>query len=191
MPLRTFGRHHGQKNLESSTDARGTCTKVNHPVRHRSNDSLVTVLTSRSSTADTTQHTTAIPCGLCFNLMTKTKGSRTSQQCHRGPSIQSTCPNPKESRPTGSLWRNHPQEACHRFGNECPMPDLTHNLRDNFGLWTQSPTTLHSQSETTMRRVGQGVGGRDGAGVVMSAFIDQPFSRPAPSEQWACVGIEP
>ena len=47
-----------------------------------------------------TLHTTAVPCGSCCNLMTTTKGSRTSHKCSQGPSIQSTCSNPKESRPT-------------------------------------------------------------------------------------------
>ena len=55
-------------------------------------------MSKRWRMAHNTLHTTAIPCGSCCNLMTTTKGSRASQKCSQGPSIQSTCSNPKESR---------------------------------------------------------------------------------------------
>ena len=165
------------KTLDSSIDARRTCTKINHPVRHRSNDSLVTVLTCGSSTAEIIQHTTCIPCGLCCKLP-KQERIRTSQKCYRGPSIQSTCPNSDENSPRSSLRRNRPQEACHHIENECHIPDLTHNPMDNLGYGhDHQRCNIHTQKPQCWLGVGGGVG------VVMSASMDQPISRPVPSEK--------
>ena len=72
------------------------------PVRHRWKDALVTMLTCESSTADIIRHTTSTPCGVCCNLMTKTRGRRTSQKCCRCQSIQSTCHKPEASSLTSS-----------------------------------------------------------------------------------------
>ena len=125
-----------KRNLESSTNARRTCAKVNHTVRHRSNEF------SDDSTpvqiADSGHHfSTQQPfCGLCCNLKTKTKGSRTSPQCLGAGRFRVRVPNPKESRTTRSLWRKRPQGACYRFGNECHTPDLTSNQRD---IWAMDP----------------------------------------------------
>ena len=57
------------KNPGWSTDARGTGTKVDHLVRRRWKDALVTMLTWESSTADIIRHTISHFCGLCCNLL--------------------------------------------------------------------------------------------------------------------------
>ena len=76
-------------NLDGSTDARGTWTKVDHPVRHRSNESPVIVLTCGSPMATPLQCTSSTPCEWCCNLMSRTRRSRTSQASLQGPSIPS------------------------------------------------------------------------------------------------------
>ena len=96
----------------------------------------MTVLPCRSPTADSTSACNSPLCGLCCNLKTKTKGSRTSPQCPGTGRLRVRASNPKESRTTRSPRRKRPQRACYRFGNECHTPDLTSNLRD---IWAMDP----------------------------------------------------
>ena len=137
-------------NLDGSTDARGTWTKVDHPVRHRSNESPVIVLTCGSPMATPLQCTSSTPCEWCCNLMSRTRRRRTSQASLQGPPIPSIgCHRTPRSRMRFQL-RNHPQTAFRRNGIQ----------------WYKS-------SKTKMWLVGLGVGAGVGS---IPARIDQPFS---------------
>ena len=117
-------------NLDGSTDARGTWTKVDHPIRHRSNESPVIVLTSGSPMATPLQCTSSTPCEWCCNLMSRSRRSRTSQASLQGLSIPSIgCHQTPRSRMRFSC------EIIHRQRSVATESNGTSLQRPKCGSW--------------------------------------------------------
>ena len=112
--LRTVGRYQGPKNLDGWIDARVTWTKIDHLVRHRWKDALVTVLTYESPTADIigTQQPPLVVCVVIWWPKQEGVGRHRNFLRVSRFRVHVTSQKPVVQR---VFMRHSPQEACNRF----------------------------------------------------------------------------